>query len=923
MANSKNQIKGLTVKIGGDTSDLSKALEDISKKTKPITAELSSVNRLLKFNPDNAELLAQKQTLLSKAISETEDKLKLLKDAEAQVQEQFERGEASEEQFRALRREIVATEGKLEGYKKEVQNTAEVQDKLGKASDEAADDIDDAGDAANDTAKDVKELKDAAKEADESTSKLGENLKSGLKTGFKAAAAGATALIAALGATAESTRELRTGFAKLDTAFETNGFSAKQGRELYNDLYAVLGDSDRVIETEGNLSKLCSTQEDLNKWVDISTGIYAQFGDGLPIEGLAEAANETAKVAKITGPLADAINWSTTSTEEWNKALAGNDKALAKFQAATQEGMSAEDAFNEALLACNSEQERQSLITDTLTYLYKDQAAAYKETASSILDANRAQAAMEQSLASIGGAVEPVMSSFKMLGAEFLDELIPSIEQLSGGFTDLMDGVDGADRTIAQGISGILTSIIEQVTDILPTVVSVASELLSVLVGSIVGMTPQLVSTVLEIANTLLGELDSIALKIVSAVTNAIPQIITAIIDALPQLLSTILQVGVEILNTLPEITAQLIASIPLLIDSITSFLVSGVPQIVAAAIQLFNAILDALPVIIEELIVQLPTIIMATIDCLLSLQGTLFEAGVQLLRAIVDAIPVLIELLITQLPLIIDTIVSFFANNMEQIFQMGIDLLVKLATGIITAIPQLVNQLPRIIISIVRFIIETLPQISATGFQLLLSLASGIVSAIPQLVAQLPKIISSITSKLRDGLSAMRSIGRYLVEGLWEGISSSLTWIRNKISGWVGNVLEFIKNLFGINSPATTTKWMGKMLDYGFGMGIEENADVPLSAMENLSDDLLDTAGRINGATIERQLNATFSGSAATKTLDFETLVERLDRYLPEIISLTDRPMVLDDGTLVGRTIGKVNAGLASVYELEKRGVK
>lgn len=108
-----NNIKGITIEIGGNTTKLTAALSNVNKEVRSTQAELKEVERLLKLDPKNTEALAQKQKLLKQAISETKDKLDVLKTAEAQVEEQFQRGEVSEEQYRALKREIEATEQQL------------------------------------------------------------------------------------------------------------------------------------------------------------------------------------------------------------------------------------------------------------------------------------------------------------------------------------------------------------------------------------------------------------------------------------------------------------------------------------------------------------------------------------------------------------------------------------------------------------------------------------------------------------------------------------------------------------------------------------------------------------------------------------------------------------------------------------------
>jgi TP901 family phage tail tape measure protein len=106
-------VRGINVVIGADTTKLGKALEDVNKKSKQIQWELKAVDRLLKFDPTNTTLLAQKQQLLSQAIENTSEKLNRLKSVQQQVAEQFQRGEISEGQYRAFQREIAKTEENL------------------------------------------------------------------------------------------------------------------------------------------------------------------------------------------------------------------------------------------------------------------------------------------------------------------------------------------------------------------------------------------------------------------------------------------------------------------------------------------------------------------------------------------------------------------------------------------------------------------------------------------------------------------------------------------------------------------------------------------------------------------------------------------------------------------------------------------
>lgn len=368
-------IKGLTVEIGGDTTKLGKALESVNKQSRNLSSELGQVNRLLKFDPGNADLLAQKQDILADAVENTSKKLETLKEAERQVQAQFERGEVSADQVRALQREIVDTEQKLNAYKNAAKETAEAIDDLGKKSGK--------------TAQETADLKN----------KLADVAGAGLKGIGAAVGAAATALTAA----AETTRDYRMEMGKLDTAFTDNGFSSQAATGAYKELVGVLGEYDQSVEAANHLAKLTSNEQELATWTgDILPGVFATFGDSLPIEGLTEAANETAKVGQVTGPLADALNWAGIS----------------------------EDKFNESLAKCTTEQERQKLIMETLSGVYGEASAKYKETNADVIAANQANDAWTASLAQVGAAVEPVLTSVKTMGAELLSNMVPAIQAI-------------------------------------------------------------------------------------------------------------------------------------------------------------------------------------------------------------------------------------------------------------------------------------------------------------------------------------------------------------------------------------------------------------------------------------------------------------------------------------------------------------
>lgn len=255
-----------------------------------------------------------------------------------------------------------------------------------------------------------KSFKEAQKSADANFKKIGQCITNGLKSAGKAAAdfgkkavgiaAGAfVALSGAVVGVNAATTEFRENQAKLQTAFESAGGSAETAKNTYNDLYRVLGDNGQATEATAHLAKLTTNQQELSEWTSICQGVYATFGESLPIEGLTEASNETAKVGQVTGNLADALNWAGIS----------------------------EDAFNKQLQACNGEAEREQLIRETLNGVYSDAAAKYEENNQKILAQREAQAELSQTLSTLGEAVAPVITAFMSLANDGLAIIMPYI----------------------------------------------------------------------------------------------------------------------------------------------------------------------------------------------------------------------------------------------------------------------------------------------------------------------------------------------------------------------------------------------------------------------------------------------------------------------------------------------------------------
>lgn len=313
---------------------------------------------------------------------------------------------------------------------------------------------------------------------DKNAGGLGEKLLAVGKSAGKFAlgvAGAAAAAGAALIGVAENTREYRIEQGKLEAAFKAAGFEGNEARTTYEALNGVLGDSGQAVEAANHLALLCDNEEELATMTEAMTGIYATFGDSLPLEGLAEAANETAKVGTVTGGLADALNWVSLGSEGWREALNGNEKALKAFSRESKNGASNEDAFNAALAACTTEQERQALITSTLSVAYGDAAQAYRDVNGAVIDANVAQDNLNNAMAGIGAAVEPFLTMGKQLLADVLEKLTPILASLA---ETVIPVLSSAVSSLAEFAIPLLSGAVTWVADtVLPPLVTAISAL--------------------------------------------------------------------------------------------------------------------------------------------------------------------------------------------------------------------------------------------------------------------------------------------------------------------------------------------------------------------------------------------------------------------------------------------------------------
>ncbi|MER2108188.1 MAG: hypothetical protein ABS949_14740 [Solibacillus sp.] len=397
---------------------------------------------------------------------------------------------------------------------------------------------------------DSSEAEESISRTERNSNKLADSFINGISTAGKwaagiatAAAGAAVAIGGAFVSAAENTREYRNEMAKLETAFQTAGHTSEAAKQTYGELNAILGDTGQATEAANHLAQLCETEEELQKWTDICTGVYATFGDSIPIEGLAEAANETAKVGTLTGSLADALNWAGVNEEEFQASL---DK-------------------------CNTEQERQALITETLTGLYDEASSTFKETNADIIEANKAQEAMNATMAEIGALAEPVISMFMNMFAEMLTNYMPMIQSLAETLLPLLMDVvnavlpmlisflDTLMPVFMQIIEAILPVFIELMNTLLPPVMQIVQMLLPVLMQLITALLP-LLQPIIDLLNPIIQACMAVItplLQLLSVVLPPLIAIITMLVDVVLFRLQTAFQTVADIIQNVVNVAVS------------------------------------------------------------------------------------------------------------------------------------------------------------------------------------------------------------------------------------------------------------------------------------------------------------------------------------------------------------------------------
>lgn len=431
-------------------------------------------------------------------------------------------------------------------------------------------------------------------------------------------------------------------------------------------------------------------------------------------------------------------------------------------------------------------------------------------------------------------------------------------------------------KLLASGTNIVLT-LVQGIAAAIPSLLKVLNQLFTVLLEKI----PEFFNSISElfsnggtanIMNMLLTLFNSLATGIISnlpiilnSLINMLAQILIFLVTQIPSIVSTVVSVIPAIVDGLLQAIPTLIQAIPPIIAALLNGLLAGMPNIIDTGVELITALVSNLSEIINTIVAVIPEIITNLINAIQDHLPDIIDAGVELIGALVNNLPEIINTIVEAIPPIITALLNGLLDCIPDIVDAGF----KLITALVDALPQIiitiVKAIPKIITGIIGALINAIPKIITTGVKLLISIIKNLPQIIAKIITAIPAIIKALIDGFGDYLSDMADIGLNLIKGLWKGIKNAGAWLRDKISGFFGGVVDSIKDFFGIASPSKLMRdQVGKFIAQGIWVGFNEedpmsqiNRDLKYG-MKKLDTTMTLSGGYYSGIDYDKMAQAT-----------------------------------------------------------------
>ena len=547
-----NRIKGIIVEIGGDTVGLQKALKDVNDKSKNVYSELKEVEKALKLDPTNTELLAQKQQLLSKQTEIAKEKLSALKEVQKQVEQQFKSGQIGEEQYRAFQREVAVAEGNLKNLDSQLDNTSKTTKNLGESVEQSESKLTKFGEVAKNVGKVAADIFVAlGKAAIDAGKKIWE-----MSNEVAAAGDSIDKTSQKIGISAESYQEW--GY-----VFERCGANVDNLQAGMKTLSGVITEaangSDKAKE---KLAAVGLTLDDLNgKSQDEQLSIVIA-----KLQEMKSGAERTAAASGLLGKSAVDMAAVLNTSAEDTQAL--KDEAHEYGMIMSNEAVAASATFEDSLTKMNH----------TVTGLKNNMIGALLPSITLVMD-----------------AVTDLIAGKENAG-QAMDEAMTSLgNTLNNGLSEIVKKVP----MFLSAAKTLVLSLVKGIIDNLPEIVKAALEVVVELAKGIVEALPELLPALVECIATITDTLTSPSMlsEILDTALNLLITLADGLIDAIPQLVDATIQIIENLIRFLvePQNISKLVNAGIRVTMALQTGLLNALPKLAEGALKLVLAIGDTI----------------------------------------------------------------------------------------------------------------------------------------------------------------------------------------------------------------------------------------------------------------------------------------------------------------------------------------
>lgn len=783
-------IRGLTVEIGGDTKKLGEALKSVEKQTRGLKSELDDLNKLLRFDPSNVDALTQKKLLLGKAIESCVEKLKTLRLAERQMQEQAERGEDYEEKYRALQREIMETESKMGNFERQLRGTETALEKFGNEADEAQRDVDRLGDEADEATREVDDLGDKSDKAEDDVSALARAAeKAG--DGFTVMKGTIANLIS------EALQEL------VELLKEASVYVLQTGMGFEQTMSKVEALIDPTERTAKNMDALTQKAMEMGAKTKFSAGESAEA-----MTYLAQAGWTTEEMLSgIDGVMALA------ATDGIELATAAEITA----QAINALGYEAEDASKfadmlavaAAATVTNVEEMGYAFqyvgpVAGSLGFKMDDLAVAIGAMANAGITGEKAGTSLRSLFTNMAKPTDKMAEAMEKYGISLttadgemrpLMNIMKQLRNTFKGLTEEQQAELAATLAGKTGMAGLLSIVNMGQDDFIELSNSIrASE------GAAEDMAAIMQDNLAGDVEKLGGAFDTLAVKITDKFNGSLRdgvQAITAFLDGEATMTETLRALGDALssaIQSFKDYLPQLQQMGRELISFLINGLVSGLPKLMSTATQLVTNFCSYIASAAPGLVSIAGSLITSFVQGIFDFIPALITGAAEIVGSLARGIGQNAQNFVGKALDLLDGFADKLTEAFPKLIENGMNFIKNLVTGLMQALPEFIARAPEIISKFANIINDNFPTILKKGVEIIWELIKGIIKAIPTLVANIPKIITAIV----DVWEAFNwlSLGKKALDLMGKGIKSLWGWFKSIGTGTKDAIVNIIKNL-------------------------------------------------------------------------------------------------------------------------------